>query len=143
MLLGKGDESLASVGVGPAIDDQHGLGRAGLFQAQRIAGGNDGDNAEAIEAHAIELAFVDLPAKDGVFAAEVHLGIGETGARPDVAGAGFDIRSRNSGRRQRSHTQQHGERSRRKTRFIVRNLLGCIKSPKRIILDRPCSTVET
>ena len=45
LLLGQPDERLALLGGGPEIDDEHRLGRTGLFQAKRIAGRNDRHHA--------------------------------------------------------------------------------------------------
>src|SRR5262249_10326453 len=38
-----------------------------------------------------ERSFIDLPGQDGVFAGQIHFGVGETGADPHVTSAGFDI----------------------------------------------------
>ena len=85
------------------------LRRAGLRDAQGVRRGHDGHDAEAIERDAVEAPLFDLPAEDGVFAGEVHFGIGEARPGPDVAGAGLDILTGDACRTHRSGDQNHDD----------------------------------
>jgi len=62
---------LALPGGGPGIDDEHRLGRTGLFQPKRIAGRDDRHHAQASQGDVVERSFIHFPAHDGVLAGQV------------------------------------------------------------------------
>src|SRR5207248_3143276 len=75
LALRQSHKRVALAAVGAAVDDQHRLGLARLGHAERVAGGDDGDDAEAVQGDVVEAALVDLPAENGVLAVEVDLGV--------------------------------------------------------------------
>src|SRR5262245_7743895 len=91
LLLGQANEGGLLLGRGSLVHQQDRLRLAGLLQAERVARGDDGDDAKAVELDVGERAGVDLPGEDGVLAGQVDLGVGEAGAGPHVTGAGLDV----------------------------------------------------
>src|SRR5579883_557085 len=101
LLLGKCKEGLFLCVVGPLIDDQDRFTSARLRRAERITGGQDGDDAKPIERDLVPLAFVDFPGHDGVLAAEVDVSVGEARTGPHIDGPGFDVLASQTGSGQR------------------------------------------
>ena len=91
LALGQPHQGRPLNAAGPAINEHHCLRLAGLLDAERVAGGHHGHDAETVQLDVVEAALVDLPAEDGVLAAEIHFGVGEARSGPDVAGAGLDV----------------------------------------------------
>ena len=108
LFLRQANQSFALPGIGLGVDDEYRFCGSGLLNAQRIAGRDDGDDAEAVEPDIIKRALVDLPAHDRVAAGEIDHGIGEARSGPDVAVARLNVLSGNSGRGDR---RSHGNES--------------------------------
>ena len=83
----------------------------GLLQAERLAGGDHGHDAQAVEAGAADRAGFHLPGEHGVLAGQAGVGVGEARAGEHVAGPGLqvlaaDLVGRAGGGRQQGRQQQ-------------------------------------
>jgi hypothetical protein len=91
LLLGETHEGLALGRGRLAIHDEDRFGGRALLQAKRVAGTDDGDDAQAVERNVAGLTFFDVPGHDALFPGDVEVGVGKARAGPDVAGASLDV----------------------------------------------------
>src|SRR5207249_3988121 len=61
------------------------------LEAERIAGGHDGHDAQTVQFDAVNGALIDPPTYHGMLAGQVHFGVGEARSGVNVASAGLDI----------------------------------------------------